>query len=92
MPTSRRHRYVRLQVTWLLGALLALVTLGAFSPGAFFLLAVLGFVVLNELLIPAEVDPRWRGRIRRLTVVAIAGAAVVVAVRTIQLIAPGVLP
>lgn len=92
MPTPRRRRYVRLQVVWLLGALLALVALGAFSPGAFFLLAVLGFVVLNELLIPAEVDPRWRRRVRRITVVAIAGAVAVVAVRTVQLLAPGVLP
>ncbi|WP_306058660.1 hypothetical protein [Natronococcus wangiae] len=92
MPTSRRRRYVRLQVAWLLGALLALVVLGVFSYGAFFLLAALGFVVLDELLTPVDVDPRWRGRLRWVTAAGIAGAAVVVAVRTIQLLAPGVLP
>jgi hypothetical protein len=88
MTTSRRRRYLRLQVGWLLGALLALLLAGAFSLGAYVLLAVLGSVVLDGLLIPREVEPRWRPR--WLLPVGLLAAAIVVAVRTLELLAPGV--
>ncbi|MDG5761813.1 hypothetical protein QA600_21045 [Natronococcus sp. A-GB1] len=92
MPTPRRRRYLRLQLAWLLGALLVLVALGVFSAGAYVLLAVLGFVVVDEVLASPDAEPRWRGRTRKLAAVGLLGAAVVVAVRTIQLVAPGVIP
>jgi hypothetical protein len=92
MTTPRRHRYVRLQVVWLLGVLLALVALEAFSYGAFVLLAVLGLLVGNELLTPVSVDPRWRPRLRWLTAVGLVVAGAVVVVRTAQLLAPGAIP
>lgn len=92
MTTPRRHRYVRLQVAWLLGVLLALVALESFSYGAFVLLAVLGLLVGDELLTPIGVEPRWRGRLRWLTGGGLLVAAAVVVFRTVQLLAPGVLP
>lgn len=92
MSTPRRHRYVRLQVAWALGALLALVVLDAVSLGAFVLLTVLGIVVVDELFAPTAVDPRWQRERRRVTAIGLVAAAAVVAVRTIQVLAPGVLP
>ncbi|WP_394741816.1 hypothetical protein [Natronococcus roseus] len=90
MTTPRRRRYLRLQLAWLLGALLALLLSGAFSLGAYVLLAVLGSVVLDELLISREVEPRWRPR--WLLPVGLLAAAAVVAARTLELLAPGVVP
>lgn len=90
MTIPRRRRYLRLQVGWLFGALLALLLAGAFSLGAYVLLAVLGSVVLDELLTPHEVEPRWRPR--WLLPMGYFAAALVVAVRTLELLAPGVVP
>ena len=90
MTTSRRRRYLRLQVGWLFGALLALLLAGAFSLGAYVLLAVLGSVVLDEMLTPREVEPRWRPR--WLLPLGFLAATLVVAVRTLELLAPGVIP
>ncbi|MDG5819713.1 hypothetical protein [Natronococcus sp. A-GB7] len=90
MTTPRRRRYLRLQLAWLLGALFALLLAGALSLGAYVLLAVLGSVVLDGLLTPHEVEPRWRPR--WLVPAGLLVAAIVVAVRTLELLAPGVIP
>ncbi|NUB92762.1 hypothetical protein HTZ84_03195 [Haloterrigena sp. SYSU A558-1] len=92
MPTPRRLRFVRTQVALLLGLLLALAAVGAFSPGLFVLLGVIGFVTAIELLTPAEVRPRWYGRVEVLVTLALVTAAAVAGVRTVQLFEPGLLP
>lgn len=90
MTTPRRRRYLRLQLAWALGAALGLAVLGAFTLGAFVLLAALGAVVLDEVLTPVAVRPRWRGRRLRwlATVGALAVAAVLVG-RTLELLSLG---
>ncbi|WP_049892610.1 hypothetical protein [Natronococcus jeotgali] len=90
MTTPRRRRYLRAQLAWLLAAALCLAALGAFSLGAYVLLAVLGSVVLDEVLTPVAVEPRWRPR--WLLPVGLLAAAIVVVLRTLELLSLGLSP
>lgn len=92
MSTPLRLRYVRAQLVWLLGVVLALSIASAFSYALFVLLAVIGFVTITELLTPADVPTRWRDDLDVLLTVALVAAVVAVNVRLVQLFAPGVLP
>jgi hypothetical protein len=90
MSTPRRRRYVRLQVCWLLGAVLVLAALDRASAGAVVLLGVLGVLVVDELATPTAVEPRWRGRTRWLIRCGLGLAVAVVIYRLASLLAPGV--
>ncbi|QSW99413.1 hypothetical protein [Haloterrigena alkaliphila] len=92
MPTPFRLRFVRVQLAWLLGLLLALVLAGAFSYPLFVLLAVIGFVTIAELLTPVDVTPRWDGDLDVFVTLALVAAVIAAGVRVLQLFAPGVLP
>ena len=63
MPTSRRMRFVHAQAAWLLAALLALTLLGALSLELFFVVSLVGFLVVVQLTAPFNVTPRWRRRL-----------------------------
>ena len=63
MPTSRRMRFVHAQAAWLLAALLALTLLGALSLEMFFVVSLVGFLVVVQLTAPFNVTPRWRRRL-----------------------------
>lgn len=92
MPTPYRLRFVQTQVAVLVGLVLALSAIGAFSPGLFVLLAVVGFLTVTEFLTPVDVRPRWYGRLEVLATLALIAAVIAAAVRIVQLYAPGVLP
>lgn len=64
MATARRMRFVHGQTAWMLAALLALVLLDAFSYELFFVLSLIGFLIVTELTAPQLVTPEWRRRLR----------------------------
>lgn len=92
MSTPQRLRFVRTQVVVLLGLLLALSVVGLFSPDLFVLLGIIGFITVTELLLPAEIRPRWYDRLGTLTTLALLAAVLVVSFRVVQLYTPGAIP
>lgn len=92
MSTPLRHRFVRVQIVWLLGVVLALTIADAFSFTLFALLGVIGFITITELLTPADVPTRWRDDLDVVVTVALVVAVVAVNARLVQLFAPDVLP
>jgi hypothetical protein len=90
MSTRRRHRFVVGNLAWQLTAALVLVALGALSLELFFVVALIGFLVITELTAPFHVTPAWRRRLRWL----IAGGLVVfgwiVVKRILAILPPGV--
>ncbi len=64
MPTPQRQQFIIGQMAWLVGAVVVLTLLGALSLELFFVVSLIGFLVLVELTAPFTVTPAWRRRLR----------------------------
>ena len=85
-------RFVRWQLAWMLAAILALAAVGAFSYELFFVLSLLGLLVVTELTAPVAVTPDWRRRLRWLILLGLTGFAVIISRRVLEILSPEVLP
>lgn len=64
MPTQRRQRFIHAQLAWMLVTLVLLAALEAVSLETFFLISLLGLLIVTELTAPLNVTPTWRKRLR----------------------------
>jgi hypothetical protein len=64
MPTPQRQQFIIGQMAWSVGAVVVLTLLGALSLELFFVVSLIGFLVLVELTAPFTVTPVWRRRLR----------------------------
>jgi hypothetical protein len=92
MTTARRERFINGQLAWMVATILVLVALGGFSYELFFLLSVLGLLIVTGLRMPIAVTPRWRVRLKWLLLVALIGVGIIVVRRIIVILPPEVLP
>ena len=90
MPTHRRQRFVHAQLAWMIACVLGLALLDALSLELFFVLSLIGFLIVTELTAPLNVSPVWRRRLRWVILAGLIGFAVIV-VRRILDILSGVL-
>lgn len=61
---DRRSGFVVAHVGWLLASLAALVALEAFSLVLFYVVSLIGFFVVAEVVVPVTVRPPWTRRVR----------------------------
>ncbi|TMT87050.1 hypothetical protein E2L06_10820 [Haloterrigena sp. H1] len=92
MPTQRRMRFVHGQVAWMIATVLVLTLLNALSYELVFVLSLIGFLVITELTAPFNVTPTWRRRLRWLILLGLAGFAVIVVRRILEILPPEVIP
>lgn len=92
METRRRRRFVHAQIVWMLGAVVLLTALESLTLDLFFILSLIGFLVVVELTAPVAVSPRWRRRIPWLIVAGLLAFVYIVVRRIIEILPPGVLP
>ena len=85
-------RFIRGQLAWMLAAVLVLSLLGSFSYELFFVLSLIGLLVVTELTAPVAVTPDWRRRLRWLIGLGLVGFAVVVVRRILEILPPEVMP
>jgi hypothetical protein len=90
MATRRRQRFIHGQVAWMLGTVLALALLGSLSYELFFVVSLIGFLVVTELTAPFNVTPRWRGRLKWLIGIGLLGFGYIVVRRILEILPPGV--
>lgn len=64
MPTQRRQQFIHAQLAWMLVTLVLLAALGTVSLETFFLISLLGLLIVTELTAPINVTPTWRKRLR----------------------------
>jgi len=64
VATRRRQQYVVGVLAWALSALLVLVALESLSYELYFVLALIGLLVVTELTAPFNITPRWRARLK----------------------------
>lgn len=86
MATSRRLRFVHGQTAWMLATIHVLALLGAFSYELFFVLSLIGFLIVTELTAPVVVTPRWRRRLKWPILVGLVIFAVIVARRIYEIL------
>lgn len=90
MVTGRRQRFVHGQAAWMLATIVVLAALGALSLEIFFVLSLIGLLVVIELTAPFNVTPRWRTRLRWVILVGLLGFVYVVVKRIIEILPSGV--
>lgn len=90
MSVSRRQRFVHAQVAWMLAAALVLVLLESLSYELFFVVSLIGFLVVTELTAPIRVTPEWRRRLKWIIGIGLAGFGYVVVRRILEILPPGV--
>lgn len=90
MPTQRQHRFITGTVAWCLGAVLVLVLLDSLTFELFFVVSLIGFLVITELTAPFAVRPAWRRRLKWLIGLGLLVFAYIVVKRILAILPPGV--
>jgi hypothetical protein len=91
MPTYRRRRFIHGQTAWMLASVLALALLEALTVELFFVLSLIGFLVVTELTAPFAVTPRWRKRLKWIIALGLLAFGVIVVRRILEILPSGVL-
>jgi hypothetical protein len=91
VATRRRQQYVTGVLAWALSAILVLVLLGSLSYELYFVLTLIGFLVVTELTAPFNITPRWRSRLKWFILAGLIVFAYVVIRRILAILPEGVL-
>lgn len=91
MATARRQRFIRATLAWLLGAVLVLSLLSSLTYELFFVVSLIGLLVVVELTAPFRVTPTWRSRLKWLIAIGLAVFGYIVIRRILEILPPGVL-
>ena len=87
----RRQQFVTGQLVWMVGAILLLAVLGSLSLELFFVVSLIGFLVVVELTAPVAITPAWRSRLKWLILVGLVVFGYVVVRRILAILPSGVL-
>lgn len=90
MATRRRLRFVHGQLAWMLGVVILLTVLGSLELELFFVLSLIGFLVVVELTAPIAVTPKWRRRLPWFIAIGLLVFGVIVVRRILEILPPGV--
>lgn len=91
MATPRRMQFIRGQIAWMVATILGLALLGSVSYELFFVLSLIGFLVVTELTAPFNITPAWRARLKWLIVAGLVVFLFIVIRRILEILPPGVL-
>lgn len=75
----------------MVGSLLCLAALDALSLKLFFVVSLIGFLVVLELTAPLNVTPQWRRRLRWILALAMIGFVAIVVRRILAILPSGVI-
>ena len=78
-------------MAWLLGSLLVLSLLGSLSAELFFVVSLIGFLVVVELTAPFAVTPTWRRRLKWVIGIALLVFGYIVVRRILDILPPGII-
>jgi hypothetical protein len=90
MPIGRRRRFIYGVVAWMLGAIIALTLLESLELELFFVLSLIGLLVVVELTAPFNVTPRWRRRLIPIMLIGLAGFSYIVIRRILEILPEGI--
>ena len=76
----------------MVGVVLVLAMLAAFSYELFFVLSLIGLLIVTELTAPVNVTPQWRSRLKWPIAIGLLVFGVIVVRRILEILPPEVLP
>lgn len=91
MATASRQRFIHAQTAWMLGVVIVLTAIGSLSLELFFVLSLIGFLIVVELTAPISVTPSWRRRLWWLILAGLLGFGYIVTRRILDLLPWGVI-
>lgn len=96
MPYDRgvlrnRRKFVIAAVGWPLCVLLVLVASGLMALNLYFVVSLVGFLIITELTTPATVSLAWRRRLRAFIVVGVLGFVYILFHRALLALPPDAL-
>ncbi|QLD88746.1 hypothetical protein HWV07_06735 [Natronomonas salina] len=91
MTSRRRLQFVQGQVAWMLASLVVLTIVGSLSLELFFVLSLIGFLVIVELTSPIAVSPEWRRRLPWFIAVGLLVFGYIVIRRILEILPEGVI-
>lgn len=91
MAEDRRQRFVHGVVAWMLATIITLSLLDALALELFFVVSLIGLLVVIELTAPFNITPQWRRRLIQVIVVGLAGFGYIVIQRILQILPEGVI-
>lgn len=89
MSLDKRRRFVYGVVAWMLSTILILTALEALELELFFVLSLIGLLVIVELTAPFNITPRWRRRLLPVIIAGLAGFSYIVIRRIIEILPEG---
>lgn len=84
---QRRHRLLAAQLGWMMTTVFILLLLAAFSYELFFVISLVGLVILTELVLPYQASPKWQRKLYLMIVLGILVFAYIV-IRSILSVLP----
>jgi dolichyl-phosphate-mannose--protein O-mannosyl transferase len=91
MATARRQRFIRGTLAWMLAAALVLSLLSSLTYELFFVVSLIGLLVVVELTAPFRVTPTWRSRLKWLIALGLAVFGYIVVRRILEILPAGVI-
>lgn len=91
MATRRRQGFIHGVVAWSAGSALVLVLLNALSLELFFVVSLIGFLVVTELTAPFTITPTWRRRLKWIIGAGLLVFSYIVVKRILAILPPGVI-
>lgn len=90
MHNSRRSQFIHSQISWMIGTILVLTLLNSLTTELFFVLSLIGLLIIVELTSPFRITPVWRKRLWVLIIIGLLGFAIIVVRRILDILPPGV--
>lgn len=88
MTTQRRQQFIHAQTAWMLATIIALALLNALSLELFFVVSLIGLLIVIEVTAPFAVTPDWRARLTWIILLGLIGFGYVVVRRILEILPP----
>lgn len=90
MQTNRRLRFIHAQIAWSLSALLMLTILNTLTLEVFFVVSLIGLLIIIELTTLFRITPKWRKRLWVVIGLGLLGFGIIVIRRIVEILPPRV--
>ena len=91
MRLGKRRQFLYGVVAWMLSVIVLLTALESLTLELFFVISLIGLLVVVELTAPFNVTPRWRRRLLPVIAVGLTGFGYIVIRRILEILPEGVI-